>query len=101
MLAFACLIVEHGATFSFLYVYLMIHGHEIAKGFGVFQGYLFGSSMGAGSGLLHFRLIANRTKRIFRKVRKGIVKAFQPCFNGIIRVLRLPFHELTIFFVGR
>ena len=61
MLAFACLIVEHGAAFSFLYVYLMIHGHEIAKGFGVFQGYLFGSSMGAGPGLLHFSLIANRT----------------------------------------
>ena len=51
MIAFACLIVEHGAAFSFLYVYLMIHGHEIARSFGVFQGYLFGSSMGAGPGL--------------------------------------------------
>ena len=45
MLAFACFIVEYGAAFSFFYVYLMIHGHEIAKGFGVFQGYLFGSSV--------------------------------------------------------
>ena len=61
MLAFACFIVEYWAAFSFFYVDLMIHGHEIAKGFGVFQGYLFGSSVGARPGLLQFSLVANMT----------------------------------------
>ena len=73
-LAFACFIVEHGAAFSLFYVNLMIHGHEITKGFGVFQGYLFGSSVRAGPGLLHVSLIANRTQRIFRNMREWIVR---------------------------